>query len=56
MTKTQQVNIIKALADIASQGTYQLRPTQAAEMNNVFLAVAELINFIEAEETNNDSE
>jgi hypothetical protein len=49
------------LADIASQGTYQLRPTQAAEMNNVFLAVAELINFIEAEETNaeetnNDSE
>jgi hypothetical protein len=40
MTPTQQVNIIKALADIASQGTYQ----------------AELINFIEAEETNNDSE
>lgn len=42
--------IVTALANLASQGTYNVKPTQAAEINAIFEAVARLINELESEE------
>jgi len=42
--------IVSALANIASQGKYTVDPQGARAMNNVFAAVAGLINELEAEE------
>ncbi len=42
--------IVAALADLASQGTYQVKPAVARQMNIVFEAAANLINELEAEE------
>jgi hypothetical protein len=42
--------VVKMLADIASQGTYQVNPDGARKMNAVFAEVAKLINEMEAEE------
>jgi len=42
--------VVTALANLASQGTYQVKPTQAAEINAIFEHVANLINELEAEE------
>ena len=50
MKKQEQVAIIKALADVASQGTYNLKPEQARQMNAIFEAVAALINFLEKDD------
>lgn len=51
--------IVKALADIASKGRYDIRPPEARQMNVVFELVAGLINRMEAaekEETNDNTE
>ena len=57
MKKSQ---VVKALADIASQGRYTVDPKGARNMNKVFELVAYVINELEAEEANegknNDSE
>lgn len=42
--------VVTALANLASQGTYQVKPTQAAEINAIFEQVAQLINELESEE------
>ena len=49
--------IVKALADIASQGKYNVDPKGARLINSVFEQVAALINELEAEEreSNDDS-
>jgi len=46
--------VVKALADLASQGTYQVQPQTAREMNMIFEWTAALINELEAEEKAND--
>ena len=42
--------IVSALAELASQGTYNVKPPVARQMNAIFEAVAQLINDLEAEE------
>lgn len=42
--------IVSALAELASQGTYTVKPAVAQQMNNIFVHVAKLINELEAEE------
>lgn len=42
--------VILALANIASQGRYQVTPEEARHMNAIFEKVAEIINELEAEE------
>lgn len=42
--------VVQALADVASQGTYQVRPEQARQMNTIFELAARLINELEQEE------
>ena len=42
--------IVTALAEVASQGTYKVDPAGARRMNAIFVAVAELINELEREE------
>ena len=49
-------NIVIALAEIASQGEYKVSPAGAQKMNAVFVAVAELINELEAEEKEIDND
>ena len=46
--------IVQALADIASKGQYTVNPAGARHMNEVFVAVAALINDLEAEENNSE--
>jgi len=48
MKKSQ---IVQALADIASQGKYKVSVDGARKMNDVFIAVAKVINELEAEES-----
>lgn len=43
--------VVTALANLASQGTYQVQPQQAREINAIFEHVATLINELEAEES-----
>ena len=50
MSKPSRSEIVKALADIASQGTYQVKPAMARQMNAVFEWTAQLINELEADE------
>ena len=47
MTRAQ---IVQALANIASQGKYEVSPDGARRMNAIFDAAADLINELEAEE------
>jgi hypothetical protein len=47
--------VVSALADLASQGTYTVKPPVAQQMNSIFVAVAQLINELEAEEANEDN-
>lgn len=47
--------IVKALADIASQGTYNVNPKGARTMNEVFELVADLINRLEAQEAEEEA-
>jgi len=47
MTRSQ---IVKALADLASQGRYSVDRAGAANMNALFEAVANVINSLEADE------
>jgi aryl-alcohol dehydrogenase-like predicted oxidoreductase len=42
--------IVKALADLASQGKYTVDPAGARNINQLFELVAALINELEAEE------
>ena len=42
--------IVKNLADMASQGRYNVDPQGARTMNALFVQVAGLINVLEAEE------
>jgi hypothetical protein len=42
--------IVLALAELASQGTYQVKPPVARQMNAIFDAAANLVNELEAEE------
>lgn len=46
--------IVQALADIASKGQYNVNPAGARHMNEIFIAVAALINDLEAEENNSE--
>ena len=50
--------VVAALANIASQGKYEVSPEGARRMNVVFDQAAKLINELEAEEkeVSNDSE
>lgn len=50
MSKPSRSAIVKLLADVASQGTYQVQPKGARTMNQVFELAAGLINELEAEE------
>jgi hypothetical protein len=43
--------VIIELANLASQGKYMVTPTEAARFNELFKAVANVINSLEAEET-----
>lgn len=47
--------IVKALADIASQGNYNVNPKGARTMNEVFEMVAGLINRLEAREAEQEA-
>jgi hypothetical protein len=46
--------VVLALADVASKGRYEMTPTGAKHMNEVFEAVAQLVNELEAEENSNE--
>ncbi len=48
--------IVQNLADLASQGRYNVDPAGAANMNRLFVAVAQLINDLEAEEKGADND
>lgn len=43
--------VVLALANIASKGKYEVTPAGAKVMDEVFVAVANLINELEAEES-----
>lgn len=45
-----QSEVVKALAAIASKGTYKVGPSDARHMNTVFEEVARVINELEAKE------
>ncbi len=42
--------VVKNLADLASQGRYNVDPAGAARMNQLFVLVAQVINELEDEE------
>jgi len=42
--------VVIALANLASKGKFEVTPAGSAAMNEVFVAVAELINELEAQE------
>lgn len=42
--------VVIALANVASKGKYEVTPAGSKTMNDVFVAVAELINKLEEEE------
>jgi len=46
----KQSEVVVALANLASQGRYEVTPEGARRMNQVFAAVATLINELEAAE------
>jgi hypothetical protein len=51
MIKPTQSQVVKALADLASSGTYkEITPAGARNMNAIFSLVAEVINELEASE------
>ena len=47
----ERSKVVTALAEIASQGKYEVSPEGARRMNQVFTLVANLINELEAEES-----
>jgi hypothetical protein len=46
----ERSKVVIALAEIASQGKYEVSPAGARKMNAIFDAVAKVINELEAEE------
>ena len=55
--KPKQSEVVKLIADLASQGVYkEVTPQGARNMNNIFAMVAELINELEASEKADEEE
>ena len=52
----KQSEIVRALAQLASEGVYNVKPEGAQKMNQVFAAVAGLINELEAKEAEEETE
>lgn len=48
--------VVKALADVASKGRYEVNPEGARHMNAVFALAADLINELEAKEAAEDAD
>lgn len=54
--KPTQAEVVKALADLASQGVYkEVTPAGARNMNAIFALTAELINELEAAEAESEA-